>query len=672
MKKFLRVFVALLMVAIVLAGVDRSQSVTASSSSNDMLRWEVAIDLPPQTAQDLPWFRTLNTMGVSTTLREHQLVLQGSQNLEQLRATLFDALGPEVDFLGGIVEATLFVPVEGQRQVMVYLEARNTTGYIWEVVPGQGYAQEGQSSFEMRSFGAGVPARQAIRLTLSGTDQVAVRLRYQRPFAPQGTSHARLQVWLSSPTDVIDLSDPTPTVLLDSPPPPNPDAYRELDQIRTTLPSSWDWRTQGIVPAVRDQGSCGSCWAFGTVSVMESAVKKGGGPLRDLSEQFLISCNQDGWSCNGGLTATKYHYNTLGKNQTAVGAVLEVDKPYTATNGSCLEAYPHPYKASGWAFVTGSEWTMPTVAQIKTAIYTYGPVTAGVCVDSGWYSYSGGVYNPSSNQCNGYTNHQIVLVGWDDSTSSWILRNSWGSSWGEGGYMRIRWDTSGTTSRVGEGTSWVKYTPPASGFFSNFNGSATGWSAVKGPWSIYNNAYYRSAGLANKVASAKRTGTYSNFTYEARMKRSGLCTGCANRLIIRGRPGYLTTDYNWRPSYLFQYTNSGYFSVWKITSTGSAVALKGWTYSSVIVRNGWNTLKVIANGPSLKFYLNGKWVWSGYDYSIASGVVGLGFYRDAYAGTLDVDWAKLTVISADTDLPADEGPLVPGREVPGGTLNQSP
>ncbi|MCX6552400.1 MAG: hypothetical protein NTY02_15585, partial [Acidobacteria bacterium] len=178
----------------------------------------------------------------------------------------------------------------------------------------------------------------------------------------------------------------------------------------------------------------------------------------DLSEQFLISCNRDRWNCgDGGWTAHKYHYDTLGKNQTSVGAVLESVKPYTATDGSCTIALSHPYALSAWQFITPDEFSMPTVDQVKNAIYTYGPVTAGVCVDNGWDRYSGGVYVPTSNQCDGGTDHQIILVGWDDATSSWILRNSWGSGWGERGYMRIQWDTTGAKSRVGEGTSWVRY-----------------------------------------------------------------------------------------------------------------------------------------------------------------------------------------------------------------------
>jgi C1A family cysteine protease len=518
----------------------------------------------------------------------------------------------------------------------------------------------------------GVPSIQTIRLSATRTGDTFIHLLYHRPWEATTETHAQVNIWMTGATSMIELSDPTPAAVLakESTSNDGTDPYAMLDEIKTALPASFDWRTQGIVPAVRNQGGCGSCWAFGTVGVMESAVIKGGGPMTDLSEQFLVSCNKDGWDCNGGLTATKYHYNVLGLNQSAAGAVLETSKPYTATNGSCTDVYSHPYKASGWQFITGSEWTMPTNDQLKTAIYTYGPVTAGVCADNGWNSYSGGVYNPLSNQCSGSTNHQIVLVGWDDATQSWILRNSWGSGWGESGYMRIRYDPAGTKSRVGEGTSWVRYTLPSPSFSSNFNGSSSGWIPVKGTWSIYNSQYYSSDGLASSVASSRHTGTYYNFGYTVRMRRTGACTTCPNSLIVRGKPSSLTSTYDWRPSYLFQYANNGSFSVYEITSTGTAIALKGWTTSLAIVKKDWNTLKVLINGSSMKFYINGTLVWNGSDSTLSSGSIGVSFYRDTNTGMLYVDSAVLTTI-ADVN-PFEFEFVAPGIGLSGGNVNMAP
>jgi C1A family cysteine protease len=776
MKKTINLFVTALLLMTLAASMFGSQTVLASAQAASQVRWEAIVKLSPEASRLVMQDRSALTdpllkLGVSARVNGDWLSLNGQKDMAQASAALFDTSASWLDFLGGPVELTIYPPSNG-KPLTLNLEARNTTGYIWEVMPGDGgYVQSGEAEFAMRYHGVGVPAIQTIRLAATRSGDTSIRLLYHRPFEAAAEPHARLNVWLTEAADALELSDPTPAVIaeVETPRQEDPDAYAELDELKTALPASWDWRTQGIVPDVRDQASCGSCWAFGTVGVMESAVAKGGGPMTDLSEQFLISCNKDGWSCSGGLTATKYHYNVLGLNQTAAGAVLESAKPYTATNGTCTVAYSHPYKASGWAFIVPSEFTMPTVDQIKNAMYTYGPITAGVCVDNGWYSYTGGVYNPPANVCSGSTNHQIVLVGWDDATSSWILRNSWGPGWGEAGYMRIRWDTTGTKSRVGEGTSWVTYsstpstvpvlvspsgtitdttptftwkkvtdatqyrfqvyqgttlkytktvsssacgttnctdTPttvlslaahkwraqayvggvwktysayknftvaaPTAGFDSQFNGTSTGWSAVKGAWSIYSSMYYRSTGLANLGASAKHTGSYGNFTYQVRMKRTGTCTGCANRVIIRGNPASLSSTFWWQPSYVFQYSNDGMFSVYEMSSTGTSVALKSWTTSSAIVKNGWNTLKVVASGTSLKFYINGTLVWSGTDSTLTTGTVGLGFYRDSYTGTLDVDWAKLTVpVTATLDFDPSEM-VITGEEMPGGSIDMSP
>jgi len=435
----------------------------------DAVSWEYLLDFndqdPESAAQQASSLAPdLTSNDVSSKLltldaSNYRLSMTGRKGIEQLRQVLYS---PEMaNFLGGAGELEINMPVDQLEALTLTLESNLTTGYQWKFVSSDGvrFTQMGEPTFVSRSRGYGTTSLQTLILQPESAGNASIKLEYRRSFGPQETATRRLRVGFAAQATAIDLSDPVPTII---------DVTASLGETgenpiaeisdNKSLPTSWDWRTQGIVPDVRDQGSCGSCWSFGTVSVMESAVKKGGGPLEDLSEQFLISCNNDSWSCNGGLTATKYHYNTLGKSQTVVGAVLESAKPYTATDGTCTVAYSHPYKASGWQFVTGSEWTMPTVDQIKNAIYTYGPVTAGVCADSGWDSYSGGVYNPSSNECGGSTNHQIVLVGWDDSDSTWILRNSWGPYWGDNGYMHIRWDTTGTTSRVGEGTSWVQYT----------------------------------------------------------------------------------------------------------------------------------------------------------------------------------------------------------------------
>jgi hypothetical protein len=210
----------------------------------------------------------------------------------------------------------------------------------------------------------------------------------------------------------------------------------------------------------------------------------------------------------------------------------------------------------------------------------------------------------------------------------------------------------------------------ASNFFNSFNGSSSGWSPVTGSWVIGSSAYYQSNGLANTGASAKHTGKYGDTTFTVRMKRTGICATCANRIILRGNPLSLFSTNWWKPAYYFQYANNGQFSVYEATSGSTTIALKGWTSSAAIVKNGWNTLKVIAVGRYLRFYINNTLVWSGYDSTLLTGQVGVGLFRDGYAGTLYVDSASAyNTPTADLNIIED---VAPGVEMNGGSIDQSP
>jgi hypothetical protein len=203
-------------------------------------------------------------------------------------------------------------------------------------------------------------------------------------------------------------------------------------------------------------------------------------------------------------------------------------------------------------------------------------------------------------------------------------------------------------------------------FNSSFNGSSAGWSAVSSTWSLYNAINYRSTGAANLFASAKHTGTYGDLTYEVRMKRTGVAS-LANHISIRGDSSPLDAQKRWNKEYKFAYNNSGEFSVWEVNGA-SVVALQGWTANAAIVVNNWNTLKVIAVGSSLKFYINGTLVWSGSDTTFKTGEVGFGFYRDANAGALYVDWAKLS----NTPTADLNEQVAPGEERVGGDDTRGP
>jgi inhibitor of cysteine peptidase len=214
-----------------------------------------------------------------------------------------------------------------------------------------------------------------------------------------------------------------------------------------SLPSVFNWCSQGGCTPVRNQGSCGSCWAFATTGVFESAIKIQDGLGRDLSEQYLVSCNTEGWGCNGGWWAFDYFGTEVPPGEPAGGAVYEADFPYQASNVACNPPHPHHEKIASWSYAGGGS-SVPAVATLKQAIYTYGPVAVGVCTGSAFHNYSGGVFGiDESSSCPSPSNpisHGVVIVGWDDSRGSsgaWRLKNSWGGYWGESGYMWIEYGT---------------------------------------------------------------------------------------------------------------------------------------------------------------------------------------------------------------------------------------
>lgn len=446
-------------------------------------------------------YEKLTQRNVTYSLENEHLILSGSENLDQLRLAAYEDLSPVVDFLGGHIQLSINMPTIQGDVTILHVEGRSGTGYSWFSPTSNSFIQEGDPDIEQRYAGVSSPSRQSLRMRAIDPLAGPLTLDYARSWE---SSPVYILVTISMPAyqAEIDLSDPNPLILDMAQSQANPDsgAYDSLTALAVPSETNFEWGA-GIVPAVRNQGSCGSCWAFGTVGIMESAIAKAGGPLTDLSERYLVDCNKEGWDCWGGLTAHAYHYDTLGKNQSQIGAVLESEKPYnTNITLSCPSAYNHPYKLDGWQFITGDEWTVATVDQIKTAIYNYGPVTAAVCAgpkfdayDANYLSYPGYVLPQGDNPatvCNGYTNHQIILIGWGvDATAGgyWILRNSWGSDWGMDGYMRIKWND---ISRVGEGTSWVTVDPaafgvtgptltaPAAGYITGTTSMDFAWNSV--------------------------------------------------------------------------------------------------------------------------------------------------------------------------------------------------
>lgn len=218
-----------------------------------------------------------------------------------------------------------------------------------------------------------------------------------------------------------------------------------------SLPRNFDWRAQSQLSPVMAQGSCGSCWSFSTVATLQDAIAIKDKKIVDLSEQYLVSCNKEGWSCNGGFFAHDYH-------KSPKGGVPESQMPYTASMTPCKSPLSYQNALQSWAYIpSANENTPPSVEDIKAAIYQYGPISVGVAVDKNFESYKSGVFN---NCTASQPNHAVNLVGWNDDGQYWIMRNSWGPNWGESGFMKIKYGCD----KIGIAANYIVYkggaTPP--------------------------------------------------------------------------------------------------------------------------------------------------------------------------------------------------------------------
>lgn len=194
-----------------------------------------------------------------------------------------------------------------------------------------------------------------------------------------------------------------------------------------TLPDHYDLR--GKISPIENQGNCGSCWAFAeTANLLDLHYLSGHNPGR-LSQQYLVSCAKDSAGCNGGF------FTSMDYLKAPKGSPLWSEMPYTATNGRCKSG-THPVASLvEWVYISTPE-KPATPEQIMTAMVKYGPLVVTVGADSKYMSYESGIYNACTNQS---MNHMVNLVGFDKKEQYWIQRNSWGTSWGEDGFMRIKW-----------------------------------------------------------------------------------------------------------------------------------------------------------------------------------------------------------------------------------------
>lgn len=298
----------------------------------------------------------------------------------------------------------------------------------------------------------------------------------------------------------------------------------------SVVPASLDWRNNGgdFVTPVRNQGSCGSCWAFATTAAAESAwliAQNWSGMDLNLAEQILVSCGGAG-DCGGGYigSASNYIRNT--------GLPEEICFPYRALDcndstpvcctQACLNWTNSTYKIDSYSGVSAA------VDAIKNALNTNGPLVTTMAVYNDFFSYSGGVYTHVTGSLAGY--HAVLIIGYDDPGHYFIVKNSWASGWGstagygtEKGYFMI--DYSQMSNDVSFGASTQKYflastdstitvgTPNGSESWQAGTPQTITWSYTGNPGSSVKIDLYKGTSLNRTITSGTSAGSGGSGSY---------------------------------------------------------------------------------------------------------------------------------------------------------------
>lgn len=259
-------------------------------------------------------------------------------------------------------------------------------------------------------------------------------------------------------------------------------------------PPALDWRSyngKNYVTPVKNQGSCGSCWAFSSTAALESAALRaidqpGTNTRLNASEQIVLDCCDTG-DCGGGYIS-----------DAAVfirdhGITWDACSPYVAHYQGYWPCNPHPtcssYPGDNYRITTFYS-VLQNVTSIKNALMTWGPLVTAYKVYTDFYSYHSGVYSYSWGSWEG--NHAVLIVGWDDANSCFIVKNSWGAAWGEKGYFRVAYSEVSSLSVTDfaydtyaySGAYSVAAAPSMSGFMIN-----SGDDFTISPTVYYNGSY---------------------------------------------------------------------------------------------------------------------------------------------------------------------------------------
>lgn len=277
------------------------------------------------------------------------------------------------------------------------------------------------------------------------------------------------------------------------------------------LPATYDLRSLGYVTSVKNQGNCGSCWTFATCASTESYWLRNGQGTNDLSEDNINNCHDFDWTpCNGGNAMISAAYVSRGS-----GMMTEASDPYNDAAGAC------PTTINPLKYVSDVRYVSADDALIKQIIYDHGAVYTSYYSDDAYLNSSSYTYYYSGTE---YANHAVTIVGWDDTkvtaggTGAWIVKNSWGSSWGLSGYFYLSYNDSRVNSEVAyfpgfrnfsTGDNVLSYAK-----FGEINdvglGSATGYGLIK--YSVTGNSIVKAIGTF--IASGNSTVSmeiYSDF-----------------------------------------------------------------------------------------------------------------------------------------------------------------
>nr|AHA62774.1 papain-like cysteine protease [Solanum demissum] len=211
-----------------------------------------------------------------------------------------------------------------------------------------------------------------------------------------------------------------------SPSPMSSTEFKINDLSDDDIPSNLDWRESGAVTQVKNQGRCGCCWAFSAVGSLEGAYKIATGNLVRFSEQELLDCTTNNYGCNGGFMTNAFDF--IIENG---GISIESDYEYQGQQYTCRS------QEKTAAVQISSYQVVPEDETSLLQAVTKQPVSIGIAASQELQFYAGGTYHGS---CADHINHAVTAIGYgtdEQGQKYWLLKNSWGTTWGENGFMKI-------------------------------------------------------------------------------------------------------------------------------------------------------------------------------------------------------------------------------------------